>query len=110
MLAPAGIEHASAHEEDAWRRDLFVDRAVPGEPAQMGGSTWQSLARGADSNEADYLNGEIAAIARAHGTRAPLNARVQRLVRQASSSGAGPASLTVAELRERWAPLSRPPP
>ena len=62
----------------------------------MGGSTWQSLARGSDSNEADYLNGEIAAIARAHGVQAPLNARVQALVRQASSAGKGPASMTVA--------------
>ena len=98
VLAHAGIEYASADEEDAWRKDLFVDRAVPGEPAQMGGSTWQSLARGTDSNEADYLNGEIAAIARAHGSRAPLNARVQALVRQASSPAvrrpsAGPRAL-----------------
>ncbi|GAA4348699.1 ketopantoate reductase family protein [Angustibacter luteus] len=98
VLAHAGIECASADEEDAWRRDLFVDRVVPGEPAQMGGSTWQSLARGADSNEADFLNGEIVAIARAHGGEAPLNARVQALARQASSSGARPASLTVPEL------------
>ncbi|WP_426563142.1 ketopantoate reductase family protein [Angustibacter sp. McL0619] len=99
VLAQAGIEYASAQEEDDWRRDLFADQVVPGEPALMGGSTWQSLARGSDSNEADYLNGEIAAIARAHGGHAPLNAAVQALVRQATSGGKGPGSLTLGELR-----------
>jgi 2-dehydropantoate 2-reductase len=99
VLASAGIEYASAEQEDAWRKDLFADRAVPGEPAVMGGSTWQSLARGSDSNEADYLNGEVVAIARAHGVRAPLNAAVQALVRQASSAGQGPGGMTLSELR-----------
>ena len=99
VLAAAGIEYASAEQEDAWRKDLFADRVVPGEPAVMGGSTWQSLARGSESNEADYLNGEIAAIARAHGLRAPLNAAVQALARQASSAARGAGSMTVSELR-----------
>jgi 2-dehydropantoate 2-reductase len=99
VLAAAGIEYPTAEEEDAWRKDLFADRVVPGEPAQMGGSTWQSLARGSDSNEADYLNGEIAAIARAHGVPAPLNARVQALARRATSEGKGPGSVTLSELR-----------
>jgi 2-dehydropantoate 2-reductase len=93
----SGIEWASEAEEAAWRGDVFRIRPVPGTPEQLGGSSWQSLARGS-SIETDYLNGEIALIARLHGMRAPLNATVQRLAREAAASGSGLGSLTAAEL------------
>ena len=92
-----GIEWASEAEEAAWRGDVFRIRPVPGAPEQLGGSSWQSLARGS-SIESDYLNGEIALVARLHGMTAPLNATVQRLAREAAASGSGLGSLTAAEL------------
>jgi 2-dehydropantoate 2-reductase len=92
-----GIEWASEAEEAAWRGDVFRIRPVPGAPEQLGGSSWQSLARGS-SIESDYLNGEIALVARQHGMTAPLNATVQRLAREAAASGSGLGSLTAAEL------------
>jgi 2-dehydropantoate 2-reductase len=92
-----GIQWASEDEEAAWRGDVFRIRPVPGTPEQLGGSSWQSLARGS-SIESDYLNGEIALVARLHGMSAPLNATVQRLAREAAASGSGLGSLTAAQL------------
>ena len=98
VYAAAGIDHASEGEERAWRRDHFRIHKVPGEPATMGGSSWQSLARGSGSIESDYLNGEIAVMARTVGRSAPLNATLQRVAREAAKSGAGAGSMTLAEL------------
>ncbi|MCB8913394.1 hypothetical protein KUG88_25070 [Rhodococcus rhodochrous] len=64
-----------------------LDPEVDVVPGQQ--STWQSFARGADSHEVDYLNGEIARLARIHGTSAPLNAAVQRLLGAAARNGGG---------------------
>jgi 2-dehydropantoate 2-reductase len=95
----SGIQWASEAEEAAWRGDVFRIRPVPGTPEELGGSSWQSLARGG-SIESDYLNGEIALIARLRGMSAPLNQTVQRLAREAAASGAGLGSLTPAALAE----------
>jgi 2-dehydropantoate 2-reductase len=46
---------------------------------RAGGSSWQSIARGAGSIETDYLNGEIALLGRLHGVPTPVNAAMQRL-------------------------------
>jgi 2-dehydropantoate 2-reductase len=99
----AGIDWASDDEEKVWRGDLFNVRKVPGTPDELGGSSWQSLARGSGSIETDYLNGEIAYLARSLGSRAPLNAVVQRLARQAAVSGAPVGSMTVADLEAEFA-------
>ena len=93
-LAAAGIAHTSPDEESAERGDLVQPRPVAGRE-RGGGSTWQSLARGAGSVEVDYLNGEIVLLGRLHGVPAPANAAVQRAVRRA--------------LRERISPGAFPP-
>ncbi|HEX4444552.1 MAG TPA: 2-dehydropantoate 2-reductase N-terminal domain-containing protein [Galbitalea sp.] len=94
----SGISWASEAEEATERGDVFSIRPVPGAPTDLGGSTWQSFARGAGSIETDYLNGEIALMARLRALRAPLNEAVQRLAREAVASGSGVGSMTVAEL------------
>ncbi|PTA45744.1 ketopantoate reductase family protein [Micromonospora sp. RP3T] len=81
-LAAAGIPHTTREEEAAARGDLVSHRPVDGE-TRSGGSTWQSLARGAGSAEADHLNGEIVLLGRLHGVPTPVNAAVQTAVRQA---------------------------
>ncbi|MDZ5441957.1 2-dehydropantoate 2-reductase N-terminal domain-containing protein [Micromonospora sp. 4G57] len=81
-LAAAGIAHTSPEEEAAERGDLVRHRPVDGEE-RSGGSTWQSLARGAGSAEADHLNGEIVLLGRLHGVPTPANAAVQLAVRRA---------------------------
>ncbi|BDZ48333.1 2-dehydropantoate 2-reductase [Frondihabitans sucicola] len=95
IYTAAGITWPTADDEEAWRGDSFDVRPVPGLEGDFGGSSWQSIQRGTGSIETDYLNGEIALMARLHGLEAPLNAEVQRLARQAAGSGAGAASMTV---------------
>ncbi|WP_019929161.1 ketopantoate reductase family protein [Nocardia sp. BMG111209] len=87
VLAAAGIAH---HETE----DLVLDPDQESFSEASGvrrhrQSTWQSFARGAGGHEADYLNGEIALLARLHGTDAPLNARLQQLLGRAARHGGG---------------------
>ncbi|MEV0429603.1 2-dehydropantoate 2-reductase N-terminal domain-containing protein [Micromonospora sp. NPDC050495] len=82
VLAAAGIPHTTPDEEAAERGDRVQHRPVDGEQ-RAGGSTWQSLARGAGSAEADHLNGEIVLLGRLHGVPTPANAAVQAAVRRA---------------------------
>jgi len=94
----AGITWATDAEEDAWRGNVFDVRPVAGLPDVVGGSSWQSVARGDGSIETDYLNGEIVLLARLAGLDAPLNAAVQRLARQSAVARRPPGSTTVDEL------------
>jgi 2-dehydropantoate 2-reductase len=64
-----------------------------------GGSTWQSLARGAGSVEADYLNGEIALLGRLHGVPTPVNDLMQRLVAEFARERRAPGGLSPDQLR-----------
>lgn len=98
VLEHAGI--AVISEEDAhhaWR--VLSTLPIPGEPAMLGGSTWQSLVRGSGSLETDYLNGQIALIARRSGSSAPINARLAALARRAAREGAAPGDIDAARLR-----------
>lgn len=99
VLAAAGVAVVGDADADAGWRD-YAWLPVPGEPEQLGGSSWQSLVRGTGSIETSYLNGEIALLARRHGARAPVNARLTSLARRAARSGLRPGDLTAAELRE----------
>ncbi len=97
--AAAGIGIPSDDEEATWRADHFHIRPVAGADGPMGGSSWQSLMRGSGSIETDYLNGEIARIARSAGIAAPVNEALQRLARRAAAERRPVASLTTTELR-----------
>jgi 2-dehydropantoate 2-reductase len=97
--AAAGIASVSSEVERARRGSTFASRPVPGADERTGGSSWQSMARGSGSIETDYLNGEIARIARSAGVRAPRNALVQRLARVAARDRVAPGSMAVDELR-----------
>jgi len=66
-------------EEEArvgWQPEELSFRPVPGEQAELGGSSWQSLVRGTGTIETDFLNGEITLIARRLGRAAPINTRL----------------------------------
>ena len=92
VLHAAGCDASSA--EDAARRgDLLKVRPVPG-VSRDGGSTWQSLARGARAVEADYLNGEIVLLGRLHGVPTPANETARRLVNRHARDGVRPGVLT----------------
>ena len=93
----AGIEHASDEEDRARRKDRMRAQPIDGE-APSGGSSWQSLARGTGSVEADYLNGEIALLGRLHGVPTPVNALIQRVANRVAREGRPPGSVTVDDL------------
>ncbi|AYG03793.1 ketopantoate reductase family protein [Gryllotalpicola protaetiae] len=99
VYAAAGIGIPSDDDEERWRGGAFDVRPVTGADGPLGGSTWQSLARGSGSIETDYLNGEIVRLARLAGVPAPVNEGLQRLARQAAAEHRPPASVSPDELK-----------
>ena len=71
--------------------------AVAGEE-RGGSSSWQSLARGTGSIEADFLNGEIALLGELHGIPTPLNRAVQTLAIRAAAERHAPGQTSVDEI------------
>ena len=90
----AGIDCATEAEDKERRGDLVSMRRVNGE-RRGGGSSWQSLARGLGSIEADYLNGEIVMLGRLHGVPTPVNAALQRLANEHARKGTAPGTVPV---------------
>ena len=80
------------------RGDRMQPQEIEGRP-RTGGSTFQSLARGADSVETDHLNGEVALLGRLHGVPTPVNRALQRLAARAVRDRLAPRSLTVDDVR-----------
>lgn len=97
VIAAAGIDAASAEEDAARRGDLLQMRPIAGE-RRGGGSSWQSLARGTGSIEADLLNGEIVLQGRLHGVPTPVNEVLQHVANDLARRGAAPGSMTVDEV------------
>lgn len=87
-------------EEDAARRAGFESQPIAG-AARTGGSTWQSLARGAAILETDFLNGEIALLGRLHHVATPVNDRLQHIAADAARAGIAPGSMSLDDLIER---------
>jgi 2-dehydropantoate 2-reductase len=103
-LAAAGIDVASA-EEDRERRGDLLQMAGTSTGEWRGGSSWQSLARGAGSIESDFLNGEIVLEGALHGVPTPVNALLQRLAAKAAADGAAPGSWRLEDLGALAGPL-----
>jgi 2-dehydropantoate 2-reductase len=98
-LAAAGIEAVSSEEDHARRAD-HLQMAPTASGEWQGGSSWQSLARGAGSIEAEYLNGEIVLLGGLYGVPTPVNELLQRLALRAASEGTPPGSMRVEDLSE----------
>ena len=97
VLTQAGIPYSTAQDE----RDVRGHKVdiLPIEGVQRGGgSSWQSLARGSGSIEADYLNGEIVLLGREHGVPTPVNEVLRREANRHAREKLPPASMPVAEL------------
>jgi 2-dehydropantoate 2-reductase len=97
-LRAAGVPFASRKEDRARRANLMRLGRIRGEE-RGGGSTWQSLARGASTIEADYLNGEIVLLGRAHGFPTPVNEALQRLANRWAAARRGPGTFPPEEAR-----------
>ncbi|MFD7132309.1 ketopantoate reductase family protein [Streptomyces sp. NPDC059894] len=103
VLRAAGIAYVGEAEQAAVRGDKVTQVPLDG-VTRGGGSSWQSLSRGAGSIEADYLNGEIALLGRLHGVPTPLNDLLQHLANEFARLRKAPGSLPVAELVRRAGP------
>ncbi|WP_371676089.1 ketopantoate reductase family protein [Streptomyces sp. NBC_01276] len=92
-LEAAGIAHATEAEQAAAR-----DGKVNQPPGVRGGSSWQSLARGTGSVEADYLNGEIVLLGRLHGVATPVNDVLRHAANIFAREGLPPGAMSIADL------------
>lgn len=97
VLEAAGIPYSTQKEERA-QRDGRVDMRAIGGAARSGGSSWQSLARGSGSIEADYLNGEIVLLGRELGIPTPVNEVLRREANRFARERRRPGSMTAEEL------------
>jgi 2-dehydropantoate 2-reductase len=104
----AGIDYASDEEDRQRRGDLIRVLPVSGRQ-RSGSSTWQSLARGKQVLEVDYLNGEIVLLGRLHGIPTPVNETLQRLANRAAREGRSPGSTSIAELEAEVAATAAAP-
>lgn len=104
-LEAAGIDYASFEDDDARRGSDVTVQPVEGQPRQ-GGSSWQSLARGAGSIEADYLNGEIALLGRRYGIPTPVNEALTLWANRMVTEGRQPGTVGAEEIRATIAQLS----
>ncbi len=91
-FAAAGIVHTPDDEFRGRREGVLVPG--PNGPRRAGGSSWQSLARGAGSIETDFLNGEIALLGRLHGIATPANRALQRIAARLVHEDAKPGAMT----------------
>jgi 2-dehydropantoate 2-reductase len=94
----AKIDFSSEEEERARRGSLLSIKPIGGQ-RRGGGSSWQSLARGHTTIEADYLNGEIVLLGALHGVPTPVNRVLQRVANRLAAARSAPGSMTVEDLR-----------
>ncbi len=97
-FAAAGIDAATTKEMLDRTRGGGAPAGI-GSGGWRGGSTWQSLARGAGSSESDFINGEIALLGRLHGIPTPANEVLQLYVDQLARTKQAPGSVDIAEVR-----------
>ncbi|MGW7028087.1 ketopantoate reductase family protein [Streptomyces xanthophaeus] len=92
-FAAAGIDCATEAEQAAAR-----DGRVEQPTGVRGGSSWQSLARGTGSVEADYLNGEVCLLGRLHGVPTPVNDVLRHVANIFARESLPPGAMPVADL------------
>jgi 2-dehydropantoate 2-reductase len=97
VLKAAGLGWDDVGMDIPRRKELMQMGDVPGEE-RFGGSTSQSLVRGTGRVETDYLNGEIAWLARMQGTEAPLNTFLTDLMARIAGSGSGTGMLSLDQM------------
>jgi 2-dehydropantoate 2-reductase len=93
----AGIAWRAVGTSDPRREPLMRYQPVAG-IGRSGGSSTQSLARGAGSIETDYLNGVVVLLGRLHGVPVPANAFFVDLSARMVRDKLRPGAFTPAQL------------
>ena len=101
----AGIDwmEVGPNSKDPRREGMMELRDIPG-ITRVGGSSTQSVQRGAPSIETDYLNGEIVLLGRLHGVPTPVNAGLVALGQRLIKEKLEPGAVSRAELEALLAP------
>lgn len=94
----AGIEWAFDPQRSG-RRDALMGGGRDRRSGYVGGSTWQSLIRGAARLEVDHLNGEIVLLGRTYGVPTPVNESLQRAVQRLCRERRPAGSVPLEQLR-----------
>jgi 2-dehydropantoate 2-reductase len=96
----AGIRYRQPDEMKQRMRDrmAMMQFDIPVGDTFLGGSTWQSLAKGATTLETDYFNGEINLLGRMHGIATPANLFLQQLATRMLHEKTQPGTLRMADL------------
>ena len=97
----AGIDFVSELELRDRVQSTMKLSEIEGHPRE-GGSSWQSLTRGLQTVEADYLNGEIAMLGRAFNIKTPCNSLLQALANEMARHHRPAGSCTVVEIEKRF--------
>ena len=100
----AGIrwEQSSERVERYKARAETMQFDIPVGDTFIGGSTWQSLMKGAPTLEIDYFNGEILMVARLHGVPAPANEFLQHYAARLLRGELPPGSVATEVLDGEW--------
>jgi 2-dehydropantoate 2-reductase len=101
-VAGIGWEQSPERVERYKARLETMQFDIPSGDTFLGGSTWQSLAKGASTIETDFFNGEIVMLGRLHGQRAPANEFLQNYATRMLHERQRPGSVTVDELDAAW--------
>ncbi|MBK7330627.1 MAG: NAD(P)-binding domain-containing protein [Dehalococcoidia bacterium] len=94
----AGIVPVSSAEYAERVTSHYRAQDVGGE-SRSASSTLQSILRGHETTEVDYLNGEIELIGHLHGVPTPYNSVVREVATRMAAARAQPGSVTLEELR-----------
>ena len=94
----AGIDCAGRDEFAARRSNIIQTGSIDGQ-SRGGGSSWQSIVRGAGSIESDYLNGEIVLLGKLHGIATPVNRALQNLANRLVREGRKAGSYSIDQVR-----------
>jgi 2-dehydropantoate 2-reductase len=96
----AGIRYRQPDEfkERMRGRMATMQFDIPVGDTFLGGSTWQSLAKGATTLETDYFNGEINLLGRLYGVATPANRFLQQLATRMLHEKARPGTRSTADL------------
>jgi 2-dehydropantoate 2-reductase len=92
---PERVEHYKA-------RTQSMQFDIPAGDTFIGGSTWQSLVKGASTLETDFFNGEILMLGRLHGVPTPTNEFLQGYAARLLRGEIPPGSVSTDQLDAEW--------
>lgn len=106
----AGMAYTSVEEYSTRVNGNYKAMPIDGQP-RSASSSLQSILRGRQTVETDYLNGEIELLGRLHGVPTPYNSAVRRLAVSAAANRTPPGTLSLddieAEAQHAAASLTR---